>query len=155
MIAPWFQKTRKIQNWRQNLNGVLIQWQTKEFVWGETDCFCFAAACVEAQTGLNPMEGFIGSYHSKKEAYKSLLKGIKGSDGRVYRAEGIAGYIGLFMGREKPVLTAQRGDVVLIQHEDAQVTSIVDDSGIRLVAMTEKDGLVRLPINMGTVAWSV
>lgn len=155
MTSPWFHKTRKIQNWRQNLLGVFHQWNSKEFVWGDADCFCFAGACVEAQTGLNPMQGFIGSYDTKKEAYKSLLKGIKGSDGRLYKAEGLEGYIRLFMGQEKPVLTAQRGDVVLIQHEDAKITSIVDDSSTRLVAMTEKDGLVRLPIKMGTMAWSV
>lgn len=155
MDCGWYKTANRLPDWRERLNGTFISWADEKFVWGSTDCFCFAAACIEAVTGENPMLGFIGSYESKKQAYRSLLKGIEGSDGRVYRAEGIEGYIRLFMGQEKPVLTAQRGDIVLIQQNDMQVTSVVDDSGLRLVAMTESDGLVRLPLKVGTMAWSV
>lgn len=155
MTSPWFTKTDRLANWQGKLNQVFFDWVNKPFVWGESDCFCFAAECVYAQTGQHPMQGFIGTYDSKKEAYAKILKGIKDTDGLEYKADGIAGYISLFMGESKPAGMAKRGDVVLVQTADMTVTCVVDDTGKRLVAMTENNGLVRLPFAMGVLAWSV
>ena len=146
---------RRVEDWQSRLRSTIAQWQKKDFVWGKTDCFCFAAACVEALVGKNPMQPVLGEYKSQREAYKHVLKGIKGKDGTFYKADGITGYIGLAMGQEKPVSMAQRGDVVLCNVEGANVTGIMSEDGKRIWAMCDEKGMVLLPIEMGVKAWGV
>jgi hypothetical protein len=41
-------------------------------VWGETDCACFAAACVLAMTDVDPMDRYRGTYTSRLQAAARL-----------------------------------------------------------------------------------
>lgn len=149
----WFYKGQRKKDWQTNLQQCVSTWMSKPFIWGETDCFCFAAACVEAQIGSNPMAGFIGSYNTKEEAYSLIKNGIEGNDGQLYKATSFEGYISLFLGESQPPLMAGRGDVVLINKDGMRVTSIVDDTGRNVWAMSESDGLVKLPLKMGKASW--
>ncbi len=105
------------QNWPLRLNTVLIEFQNKSFAWGEHDCCLFAANVVRELTGVDHAVDLRGAYTTAQEAAEVLKK-----HGGVRKIASDA------LGNEIPALTAQRGDVVLIDgpHGDTLAICIGD-----------------------------
>lgn len=93
----------RLPGWEINLLKIIEKHKDSPFQWGEHDCCRFSAACVEAMTGINPMDKFPENYHDKKTG-QSVLK-IEG------RGTLLKTLISLFGPWVHPA-KAQRGDLV-------------------------------------------
>lgn len=145
----------RVEGWQIKFRAVIAQWIDKEFIWGKTDCFCFAGACIEAITGKNPLDPVSGKWNSKREAYKCILSGIEGRNGKFYKADNLSGYINLVGFKEKPVSLAQRGDIVLCDVEGTDCTGIMAEDGKKVWVMCSPAGMALVPITAGVKAWGV
>jgi len=145
----------RLDDWQIRFRATIAQWIDKEFIWGQTDCFCFAGACVEAMTGKNPLDPVLGKWKSKQGAYKYILSGIKGRNGEFYKANNLSGYISLFGCEEKPVAMAQRGDIVLCDVNGNDCTGVMSEDGKRVWVMCSPAGMALFPIQAGVKAWAV
>lgn len=63
---------QRVSDWRSRLVAVVHEWENRPFVWGETDCACFAAECVRAVTGADPLGTLRGNYNSRLSAFARL-----------------------------------------------------------------------------------
>lgn len=155
MVEHWFEKKNKKEGWEQSLRDFFVQWSNKSFEWGKTDCFFFAGAAIEAQTGENPMKSVEGLYGSHRAAYRLLKKGSKLSDGKFYQIDGFEGFWSAFLGEPKNPNLAQRGDLVMGESDDGKFMGVVDLDGSRIFAMSEPQGIIQLPLKKADLAWSV
>lgn len=53
------------EDWAEQLQRVVRQYQNEPWIWGETDCAHFAAACVAAMTGADILGTFRNNYTSR------------------------------------------------------------------------------------------
>ena len=63
----------RLAGWEGRLSQTLKEWDGKPFSWGDADCCCFAAAVVEALTGVDVMTDWRGRYDSAIRA-RSMLR---------------------------------------------------------------------------------
>jgi hypothetical protein len=63
---------RRRTDWWPRLKSTMDEWDGRPWQWGETDCACFAAACVLAMTDVDPMAGRRGTYASRLQAAARL-----------------------------------------------------------------------------------
>lgn len=62
----------RLSDWRSRLSRYIESVRADPFVWGESDCACFAAGAVEAMTGADPMADFRGAYSSPSDGRRLL-----------------------------------------------------------------------------------
>ena len=74
------------------------------FKWGENDCCLFACDAVQVMTGIDHSINFRGKYDDEKGAMKVVKE-----------AGGIHAIASTALGSEIKPLTAQRGDIVLLE----------------------------------------
>ena len=110
---------------------------------GKTDCLMLVFDAVEVMTGVDPADAFPDK--PSRGEYDSLLGGYKLA--KKYSGGGVARYWSMVAEKlgmvEKPVSSAEYGDVVVVETE-AVVGGIHDIMGIRMpngVIAQGKDGL--------------
>ena len=147
----------RFEDWPQRLEALLQEWATKPFVWGETDCFCFAGAAIESLTGGNPMAEIMPQYDTEAEAYHLLGGSIFfPSIDRSVPMGGMERFWSFFLGDPQPVGKAQRGDLVLLEvGGTGSLAAIIDGSGKAAAAMTERRGVLRVKKSLGYMSWRV
>ncbi len=121
-------------NWPRHLTAALEAAMSQPFEWGKHDCCLFAATCVIAMTGVDPMAEFRGEYSDRQTAL-AALKEISGSTlYNVMRRK--------FGNPRRP----RRGDVVYHVFEDGPTLGICDGVLCYFVGEEgEREGLVTLP----------
>ena len=135
---------RRVLDWETRWAALLAHMERRPFAWGVADCCTFAAANVEALTGVAPMRF--------SEAWKTQGQALW----EVIHQGGIRFALGHLFG--DPLLTpllAQRGDLVLIEQ--------VADPSWPGLAVCEAGtwcapgplGLQRGPIEQAQTAWPV
>ena len=155
MTAPWFSNHERVDGWQLRLKREVAIWAEKQFVWGQSDCFCFAGACIGAMTGQNPMTGVMGVYDSKTSAYRVLYKGAVLMDGKFYQQDGPIGFWSYWLGEQTPVSMAQTGDVVLCRtNEGGNITGIMSDDGRHIWVMGDL-GCEKVSKQLATTSWRV
>lgn len=100
----------KLSGWRGRLAVVLSTNETKEFSWGENDCFMgIVVPAVEAMIGIDIGAEYRGSYDSEESAITALAR------------FGFADLVDLVASKfpEVPPALAQVGDIAVIPHEGA------------------------------------
>ena len=131
---------KRFDDWPKRLSAYLRERQPMAFEWGTNDCMMFAARAVYALTGHDYFTEYAG-YSDEASAAEALKK-----------HRGVAGIITACLGQgSDKVLTARRGDVVLVKWPDF-TAGIVDDSGAR-IALVSKEGLVRIPLSNAIRVW--
>jgi hypothetical protein len=102
-------------DWPQRLSEKMLQAQPLAHEWGSNDCVIFCADCVEAMTGLDPIEDVRGRWTSKIGA------------ARVIKSAGFESLGEMAADRlnEIPVSECKRGDVVLCDGEAGEFLAIV------------------------------
>lgn len=134
------------QDWTERLNEFLETNRNREFERGFFDCAVFAGLAVQAMTGDDYVEDYIGQYSNKKEAYKYLKTlGVGDLEGMAEKHLG------------EPLLSphfAKRGDVVLLELDGETALAVVDLTG-RHAVTTGLKGLVYLKPNHWVKAWRV
>lgn len=93
----------KKDGWEIRLADAMTAGLRKTHAWGENDCVTFAADCVKAQTGEDPMGVFREMYHDSLTAAK-LIRSL----GYKSLGEAVADFLPEILPAD-----ARRGDVVL------------------------------------------
>jgi hypothetical protein len=70
---------KRKQTWASSLMKTIEAASSRPFLWGEHDCVNFAANCVLAMTGDDPMADFRGAYDSPDTAIEALKFQGKGT----------------------------------------------------------------------------
>lgn len=98
---------KRLDDWKPRLMATLERYDGAAFVWGETDCACFASACIEAVTGRADA---LGTYRGQ---YNTRLSAAARIRGRKFRSLLDAAHDRLSaMGFERlPVAFARVGDI--------------------------------------------
>ena len=122
----------RFPDWEDRLRTYLDRVEEEPFKWGSHDCALFAAACVNAQTGVDPAEAFRGKYDDAKGAAAAL---------REYGAGTLFRTVQSWFGKPTSVHFAKRGDVVM---RDPTTTGICVGQFSYFVG--EEQGLQRLAI---------
>jgi hypothetical protein len=129
------------EDWPARLADLIERNRTRPCVYGEHDCCLWAAADVEALTGIDPGAAYRGTYSTKTEAARLLAS---------------VGGIEALADRWLPALAsprqAMRGDVVMIRSEIGPALAV--NLGARIAAVSPA-GLSFLPAAAALKAWRV
>jgi hypothetical protein len=112
-------------DWEHKLGEFFLERQTQDFLWGENDCALFACDAALAITGIDLAADFRNRYNSELSAARVILAFTEG--GKLeHLAEKIAAQHGI---EEVKPMFAQRGDIVLIEHDEQQALAVVGMDG--------------------------
>ncbi len=152
----WFTKLTRKNDWQYRLNSVFDHYENTDFIWGQTDCFCFASDCIKAMTGKGPMDGFKYLYDTEEQAYKFLDEGTTAHDNNFYRYNGIIGFWSSFLGEPKNLGGAMIGDITVMSLPNGQlITGVVNDTGRYVYLNAQKRNFVEIPIKRSEYIWGV
>ncbi len=138
---------KRCADWTTRMYEAINEQRYHTFTWGRSDCFLFAANIVQAITGEDLAKDIRGKYESPKEAHR-LLKEYSG--GGVAEALGrLAEELGC---TEIAPLMAQRGDVVIVETELGDTTTICVGENVMSFTTT---GLGIYPLSKAKRAWRI
>jgi len=142
----------------RELHQFLVDNASTPYKWGVFDCATFAANGIEAMTGVDIAADFRGLYHDEASALAAIAKVTGVENGTV---EDAAAYCAAKHGLTelKYPLMAQRGDLVVFEHDGALSVGLIHLSGRHVVAAGEQ-GLKRILLHDGKTspikrAWRV
>lgn len=129
----------RVDDWPSRFFEIIEARQKMPFEWGKNDCVMFAAACIAAMTGDNPIED-LKPWKSQKTAMK--------------RIEEVGGFEAWLDSRYERVewYDAQRGDVGLLEQTDGPIV-VMNVGGYW--AGPSDEGLTRSPQGAVYRAWRV
>ncbi|HEY8604732.1 DUF6950 family protein [Tsuneonella suprasediminis] len=93
--------SQRLPNWENRLNETIAQWRDVKFRW-DRDCARWAAACIIAVTGDDPIADLRGRYSTKRQAFALLAE------------KSMEEWVDERLPRIHPAF-AQRGDIALVQ----------------------------------------
>lgn len=126
--------------WRAAFEALVRARMATPFAWGSHDCCLWAADAVRAQTGVDPAKPWRGTYSTARGA-RDLVQQLGGLPA-----------IGALAGPAVPPLTAQAGDIGLVQHEGRDLLAVC--AGPLWLAPAAA-GLAALPLSEAVAAWRV
>ena len=143
---------KRREDWPTRLVNFIAKAQRLSFSWGEKngghDCGLFAANAIEEMTGRDPASWFRGRYSTKIGAYRALKKfsggGIEEAACRISDENNFP---------EIPVLTAQRGDLVLLCTREGHALGIC--VGAHIACARPGFGLTYISLSHAERAWRV
>ena len=65
----------RMVDWQSRLAAVMREASTRSFSWGSNDCVTFAAACVEAVTGVDRIADVRTAWADERQAIRLLVSG--------------------------------------------------------------------------------
>jgi hypothetical protein len=137
----------RLEDWSERLGEFFTGVQSRAFERGKWDCALFACHAYEAMTGYNPGADFIGHYETADGAEEIL---------KAYGFDQLIDAVKEFLGEPlRTPLLSQRGDAVVFETPDGPALGIVDLTGTHFLALTERKGLIRLPLRLAITAWRV
>lgn len=107
---------KKLDGWEIALAECMTSGLKVEHEWGSHDCVTFAADCVKAQTGEDPLGDLRGSYDSPLTAAK-VIKGM----GANSLGDALAKHLTEILPGD-----ARRGDVVVCWSDDHDFVAVVE-----------------------------
>lgn len=121
---------KRLPDWQLRLEAFTRERASMPFAWGTNDCATFAAACVEAMTGVRPLPELRGY---------SALQAVR----LIEERGGLRGIATEVLGEPIPAAFAAVGDVVLVRMGKADALGICNGScamgpgeaGIEMAAM--------------------
>lgn len=137
---------RRVENWPLVLSAMLRAQKDQPFQYGTNDCLMFPADVVNALTGTDVAADVRGTYSTYEEA-TAIIAAAGGIEELISARLGFTG--------SRQVLTAKRGDVVIMKTVYGIMGGVVDDSGQRIaVPMDDQQTLVRFPLTKAWRVWS-
>lgn len=131
------------RDWEPRLVAYLAAARDKPHRYGRHDCMIFSAGVVKAVTGRDFARGHRGKYRSAASATR-YLRGL-GFDSVEAMIDSVL--------PEKPVLRAQRGDIVL--RDEGQPGVCIGGEALFVGSKEGEEGLVRVPRAQWRKAWAV
>lgn len=132
----------RFENWPERLNDFLAE--NHQFDWHLNNCALFAGNAVLAITGND----FAAPYRGPKTKNGMISRLRKVGGGGV--EEAATKELGDPL---KTILMAKRGDVVSFDFGEGPALGIC--VGIKCAFISEKDGLIRIPLDHCRMAWSI
>lgn len=131
----------RLPDWPQRLHACITAARNKRFAWGAHDCFTFAAGCVQAITGADPLADFRGAYHGRAQAHALLAQ-----------MGGVQAAATSRMGEPIALAMCGVGDIVLTSSARGQFLAVCN--GQTLLAPAAK-GLAVLGLETAVLGWRV
>lgn len=142
----------RYEHWAErHFHKFLVDSANTPFKWGVNDCATFAANAIQSFTGTDIASDFRGKYTTKigaAKAIKTITGGMTTEDAVVYAANKNG-----LVERKYP-LTAQRGDLVLLDNAGELIAGVVHLSGRSVTSVTDK-GTLNLPVTTVKRSWAV
>ena len=135
----------RLEDWGRRLEAHIMAFRDAPFVWGQHDCCTFAAGCVEAVTGVDPMEPLYGLYDDRRSAVR-IIRGHGGLAkfvDRVLQCEG-------FGMTSAPCL--MRGDVCMVRHDRSRICGVVLGSDVIVPGLS---GLMAISRDAVMAGWRI
>ena len=133
-------------DWPEQLDAVISAARNQPFAWGTHDCVTFAAACIRAMTGVDPLAG-LPVWANRRQAAQALGTAAGGGlQAAVTRAMAPLGWPSIH-----PVW-AGRGDLVIALECKGRFAAICTG---RHLAAPGPAGLAIVPIGHVSAAWRV
>jgi len=131
---------------KKNIFTLIEPYKNKGFKWGEHDCVIFSGNVASELSGveLTIISESLGEYDSPKTALRRL---------KHYGIEKLEDLFDQYFERILP-LKAQRGDIVLCEHEGLWNKAFAVVLGVHAVTTSEK-GLVKVPMQHWLNGWRV
>lgn len=136
---------RRRDDWQSRLSAAAAAGRAAEFRWGAHDCVTFAADCVLAMTGFDPLSDYRGDYDSEIGAGRILLE-----RGHETLADAITEQLGAPL---ENVRMMGRGDVALVEHDGTRAAGVCLGHVVAVPAKTR--GLAFLPRDHATAGWRI
>lgn len=141
---------RRKENWPELLDEFLRERLDSPFEWGVNDCGLFAADCIRHLTGLDLAAPLRDAYHDEESARDALNRACGGGD--------LTAYVEMTCRQhrfqEVPLLTAQRGDLLLHISELGPTLLILSLDGWQAVGPSPQ-GLQQVPLDRCSRAWRI
>jgi hypothetical protein len=139
----------RIESWPSALSDYLLRAERVRFRYGSQDCGLFVAGAIRAMTGVDVASTLRG-YTNREEAFKRIAA-LCGTPTMEAVASHLAEQYGV---PEVPVLSAQRGDAVLLRSGRRSSLGIVAMHGTEILT-PYRAGLLRLPLSHVRRAWHI
>ncbi|MDQ0082949.1 hypothetical protein J2W35_003308 [Variovorax boronicumulans] len=130
----------RLKDWQQRFSDFGKARASMPFAWGSNDCCTFAAAAVEAISGVNPM--------ADVERYSTEVGALR----RIAEAGDLKALAAAHLGEPVSQLLAGVGDVVLVMNEGREMLGICN--GVNVMAPGEF-GMVALGMDAALAAWKI
>jgi hypothetical protein len=142
---------KKHPQWVGRFIAAVDRRKNDEFDWQSHNCLSFSAELFQAVTGKSAEKLFPkADCSTKRRAYAQMRKFQDGGMEKV--GEKVAAHFGL---TEVPPLTAQRGDLVVVDWDGEVAAGTVDLNGREVIVITPTKGLANIPIKHVVRAWRV
>lgn len=139
------------EDWPELLHEYIDANISTPFAYGVHDCCLFVADAVQAMTDVDLAADYRGKYTDAKSALQ-IIKDITGGSTVEDVIVHAAAQFGL---SECPsVLFAQRGDIVLLDHDGTLALGVVYLDGAHALFVSDS-GLHKLPVRQCKRAWEV
>lgn len=138
----------RLPDWQTRFSAFGLDRENLPFRWGSNDCCTFAAAAVEALTGVNPMASFecYGTLPGpRRAALRRLLR-------RLNKAGGLKSLATHFLGVPVSPRLAGVGDVVVVLNEGQEMLGVCN--GVNVIA-PGKQGVAVLEMDAALAAWKI
>lgn len=148
MTASITARAPRLPDWPDRLAAFFAERQAMPFAWGTNDCCQFAAAAIEAMTGVPPAPHTVGQYSDVYGAREYAQDPAPGDPLGVLDwplAIGLA---------PVSVHLAQRGDIVALHANGSRFVSLAVSYGSYALA-AGKTGTVLVPLGGWLAAWRV
>ena len=131
------------KDWYERLTNFVTTNVDRNFEWGTWDCCLFSSSCIYEMTGEDPAESFRGTYTTERGALRALKK---------QGCNSVKQVLDLKLGKGKPRLSAQRGDIALVARPAGDAAGVVYGAVILVVTPT---GMQQIPLSEAKTIWSV
>jgi hypothetical protein len=129
----------RLRDWQERFEAFTAERRTMPFQWGANDCCTFAAACVEALTGMNICAAGLRDHTDALQAYRA-----------VEAHGGIAAITTAALGDPVAAAYAAPGDVVLVDMDGRDALAICNGT---TALMPSDNGLVSVCMTTARCAW--
>ena len=138
----------RLPDWPERLDAVVTSARNRPFAWGAHDCITFAAACIAATTGIDPLAGH-ALWGSAAEAAAAIRRT---ASGRQSLRAAIGRTLTLLAWPAVDPAGAGRGDLCLVAGGQGHFAAVC--LGSRLAAPGPK-GLVLIQVDRALAAWRI
>jgi hypothetical protein len=143
---------KRLPDWMRRLDTFLAESNGRKFEYGQWDCFLFACAAIEAQTGVNPGDELRGKYDSAAGSRRQMAavcgkRSFGEAVAAVFARYGIPEFVN--------PSDARRGDAVLVKRGRGRYSvGLAAGDGIYTFNLLDS-GIVALPRLPIVHAWRV
>jgi len=131
----------RVDNWQAKLNDLVMEWRNRPYVWGISDCGCFAIRNIEVMRGKEVPN--MAREKGWLEAAKFMLR-------RGWRT--VEDAMNEILGASVELSHARPGDIILYEHFGEVHLAVMVGSEALSPGLT---GLCIIPKNRWLKAWSV